>query len=889
MNTICARRGHRALFIPMVIFTSPLLAQAPEPPVDRDDESNTRLDAVVVTGTRIPRIQIEGPLPISVIDREELLRRGQRSVSEAIRDLPWNTFGSFGEMPNSSSPNVSLPQLRGLGSKYTLTLIDGQRLPGFANLQGGAAASVTGIPLGAIDRIEVLRDGASAIYGSDAIGGVINLITRREDTAPQFELQLEQPSDDGGDAWRASFVTSHAFTRGHLLLALEAQDREPLLGAQRDYLLANAAFSPSGNPGSFRRIDPATGNFFGFFEPDPRCPERFDSDPLFPSSEARALGPNRFCVYRFRDLNMERAGYEARSLFLSARHELGERLTGFARVLGIDGDGLTQLAPAPAGLLRLAADNPNNPTLGERGPGLGWPIVLNYRLTALGPRVTAIEERTWHLLAGVEGLLDWGDGGDWQLTAFRNRYDGLSEGIAGYALRDAFSAALASGRFDPFTAEPGNPRGLEDAAFVPWDRGRSRADGIELAFTLDAPLFDRFAASYAFGFDLRRDTYSVTSDPATGAGRVIGQGQAPAPEGASRNYGALYGEWFMPLSARWEFSLAARYDHYQDAGARVSPKLALAFRPGATWLLRGSLGRGFQAPDLVSAYGGSVIGFAFEVDPTACAARPGDPIACELRPSELNIVPNPTLGPERAHQGQFGVMWQPSAQFDLALDYVHTRIEGQIDTLPAADALQAELDCARGVRSCNPLRDGRVLRDDFGNIERIVVPWINVASARADALDAEANWRLDSGIGNFSVGLRGSRVLRFERQRLATLPVEDQLGAIGRPRWRGELRLDWQRGAHGASAGLKHVDGYGSCLFVQRGDGPRNPDCDRRVRSHSELDAQWRWRAPWSGEFALGGRNLRNRPPAFDHFGGYAHGLYDVTGRIWYLRYRQAF
>jgi hypothetical protein len=169
------------------------------------------------------------------------------------------------------------------------------------------------------------------------------------------------------------------------------------------------------------------------------------------------------------------------------------------------------------------------------------------------------------------------------------------------------------------------------------------------------------------------------------------------------------------------------------------------------------------------------------------------------------------------------------------------------------------------------------------------VPWINVASSRADALDAEANWRLDSGIGNFSVGLKGSRVLRFERQRLATLPVEDQLGAIGRPRWRGELRLDWQRGAHGASAGLKHVDGYGSCLFVQRGDGPRNPDCDRRVRSHSELDAQWRWRAPWSGEFALGGRNLRNRPPAFDHFGGYAHGLYDVTGRIWYLRYRQAF
>jgi iron complex outermembrane receptor protein len=848
-----------------------------------------RLDEIVVTGTRIKRIEIEGPLPISVIERSELLQAGQPSLQDAIRDLPWNSFGSFADVPNSDAPNASLPQLRGLGSKYTLTLLDGQRLPGFANYQGGAAASLTGIPLAAIDRIEVLRDGASAIYGSDAIGGVINLVTRREDTPPQFDLQWEEPQQDGGGSHRASFVVGHGFPRGHLLLALETQEREPLLGAQRDFLIENAATSFSANPGSFRRIDPATGDFVGFFEPDPRCPERFDTDPVFPSSEVREVGPNRLCAFRFRDQNMERAGYDARSLFLDARHELAGSVEGFARVLGIDGAGRTQLAPTPAGGLRLGATNPNNPTLGERGPGLGYPVLLNYRLSALGPRVTTVEERTWHVLAGIEGTLDWSEGGDWQLAAFHNRYDADADGVSGYALRTEFQAALGSGRFDPFTAEPGNPVGLEDAIYRPYSRGRSRADGLALAFTLDTPFFAGLSLSHAFGLDLRRDRFALSTDAATQAGLVLGQGEAAPPEGARRDYGGVYGEWFLPFAERWELSFAARYDRYEDAGGRLSPKVALAFRPSPAWLLRGALGRGFQAPDLVSAYGGSSLGVALLVDPIECAARPQDPIACEERFIEVAFLPNPQLGNERARQASLGLMWQPSDAFELGLDYSRSRIEGQIGTIRGSDALAAEFDCTRGLRECDPQRDGEVLRDEFGNVARINLPYINIAGTRTDALDLEAGARGATRAGDFGLRLRATRVLRYDVQLLPTLPVLDTLGAIGRPRWRGELGLDWERGAHGASLGLSHIAGYGACNFVRSGDAPRNPECDVRVGSHTELDAQWRWRTPWRGQLSLGARNLRDRAPAFDPFGGYVYGLYDPNGRVWYLRYSHAF
>lgn len=851
--------------------------------------SAQRLDRIVVTGTRIPQIEVEGPLPVSVVERAELLHAGQPSLQDAIRDLPWNSFGSFGDVPNSDTPNASLPRLRGLNSKYTLTLLDGQRLPGFANIQGGAAASLTGIPLAAIDRIEVLRDGASAIYGSDAIGGVINLITRGENTPPQLDLHWEQPSDSGGGTRRGSFVVGHGSERGHLLLALEAQEREPLLGAQRDYLVENAAISTSSNPGTYRRISPETGDFVGFSTPDPRCPAAFDTDPVFPSSEIRAFGPNQFCVYRFRDQNMERAAYDARSAYLSGRYDLNERLSGFARLLGIDGEGLTQLAPTPAGGLRLGATHPNNPTLGERGPGLGYPIALNYRLSALGPRVTSVDERSWHVLAGIEGGLDWSAGGDWQLVLFQNRYDAHAEGIAGYALRGPFQAALASGRFNPFLAEPGNPAGLEDAIYRPFSRGRSRARGVELAFAVDTPFFFGLRASHAFGIDLRRDEFALADDPASQASLVLGQGAAAPPEGARRDYGAVYGELFLPLAERWEASLAARYDRYEDAGARLSPKLALAFRPAPAWLLRGTIGRGFQAPDLVSAYGGSLLGADLVIDPIECGQRPDDPIACEQRFVEVEIRPNPQLGPERARQGSIGVMWQPHERFEIGLDYSRARIEGQIGTIRPGNALQAEFDCARGLRTCDPLRDGSVVRDEFGNLARVVLPYVNIAAARNEALDLDAAARQSTRWGEFALRLRASRLLRQERQPLPTLPTEQLLGLNGGPRWRAGLSLDWHGDAHGASFGLEHIDAYAFCELPELQANPSAPQCAARVRSHTELNAQWRWRARWDGEFALGARNLGNRPPAFDPSGGYAYGLYDPTGRVWYASYRHAF
>jgi iron complex outermembrane receptor protein len=421
---------------------------------------------------------------------------------------------------------------------------------------------------------------------------------------------------------------------------------------------------------------------------------------------------------------------------------------------------------------------------------------------------------------------------------------------------------------------------------VPSSRSQVRSDGAGAAFEFDAPAWGGIANSHAVGLDLRRDRFDASADAQTQAGEVLGQGEVPPRQrNVARDYAAAWYESLWHPRDTLEVTVAARFDRYEDAGAAFSPKLGVAWRPSGTLLLRASAGRGFQAPDLVSAYGGFATGSALVVDDSACAARPGDAVACSADLVEVSLVPNADLGPEHARQGSLGLAWDPVPALHFGLDYVHTRVEDEIGRLDARDALRNELECAQGGDTCDPVRDGQVLRDANGNIEGVVLPRINIAGTKLRALDGEAEARL----GDFRLQLRASRVLEFERQVQATLPRQHLAGASGRPRWRGQLHVDWQRGSHGATLGAAFTARQRNCAFLDSSDGAIDATCNGGIPSHLVLDAQWRWQAPWRAAVALGVRNLADRQPAFDVLGNFSYGLYDPTGRTWYLRYEQAF
>lgn len=890
------KHAARALLTPLLLLAcadAAAQAGAPAPPDERDlrPRDPVELDAVVATGTHLRRIDAEGPLPVIVIDAVELERQGALTLADALRQLPYNSFGITGGDPLEHA-NASLPNLRGLGSKYTLTLLDGRRLPGHPNFNGAAAASISGIPMAAIARVEVLRDGASAIYGSDAIGGVINLITHKGEQQPQFGVHWEQPDGPGGDAWSMHLVDGGTSARAQWLVTLERTHRDAIAGADRQYLLDNAPLSTQGNPGSILRFVPGTFSLVGPVQPDPRCPDTVDASDVYPDSGLLGDRDDGFCGYRYRTLNYERDALDNLALFASGRHDFGAQVTGFARALVTDTDSLIQGAPSPVFAASIASDNPINPTRGEFAPGLGYDLLLRYRLTSLGPRQMEAEDAGRHLLAGVEGNAAWLGGGTWSVDAYLNLHDRDMLGRRGYALLAPFNDAVASGRFNPFTALPNDASGLEDAIYQPRFHSQSRTHGMHADITFDALGLPGGRVAWAFGAEARRDRYAVDDDPQAVAGQVIGV--EGSHQRAQRDYAGVYGEALLPLGRAWQADVAVRYDRYQSAGAATSPKLALAWRPSPRWLLRGSWGRGFQAPDLESAYASPVLSGDFFVDERACAIRPGDPVACEPHAWDTVLVSNPRLAPERALQQNAGMVWQPLPTLGFVIDYYRVRISDQIMFLTGPQVARNDLRCFQEQRACDPLQEGAIERDANGDIVRVIVPRVNIAEYRTEGVDIEVNWHPRTRLGMFEISLRASGVLEAELQPFADSPPSDQLGLFGHPRWRATAAADWRRDRHSLGFRVNHIAGQHACFDYLQQDGSPDPECAQRIGSHTELDAYWTWEAPWQARITLGARNLADRriplvPAGAAFAGAFSYGLYDPTGRVFYLRYVQTF
>ena len=192
-------------------------------------------EKVTVTGSRIKRVDIEGPSPISVISREEIDASGKIAVSEVIRASTFNSFGSFKQRSGDTAQSQAGVSLRGLGSQRTLVLMDGRRISGSPTLGAGSTANLNTIPLAAVERIEILREGASAIYGSDAIGGVVNIIMRKDYEGMQLTYNIGRPTQTGGDEESYSIVGGVSGAKGNITFGFSAEQKDIIFQGDRSY------------------------------------------------------------------------------------------------------------------------------------------------------------------------------------------------------------------------------------------------------------------------------------------------------------------------------------------------------------------------------------------------------------------------------------------------------------------------------------------------------------------------------------------------------------------------------------------------------------------------------------------------------------------------------
>jgi iron complex outermembrane receptor protein len=711
-------------------------------------------------------------------------------------------------------PGISSINLRGLGGGSTLVLLDGRRLANHAF--DGEAVDLGTIPLAAIERIEVLTDGASAINGSDAIAGVVNIVLRKDFEGVRASAGVSVAQHGGAGQRQAGFDagTGDLARDGfNLLASLQFSTRERLPARER-------AFSRTGLRDDIG-LDALSGATFPANIVD-RPRERI----VNPTREAGCAPPASlpFAPYpfltpacgtdtaRWTDLLPET---ERASALLGATRRVGPAMEIYIESLLARNRIESQIAPMPVLPIGNAAGPPIYPAGGPHYPsafaaanGLAGNLVLAWRADELGPRLNTVVGRAQRHVLGIVGRQ-----GAWDFDAAlvhsaneqRHRYGG------GWLYTGRVIPALRTGLINPFG--PSSPEGLALLRSTVFNGTPQTARG---ATTLGSAFASRDVAvlpagplTLALGAELRRERLSYTWQPA-----VLLDGFAPVDnvqqsKRGQREVQALTGELALPIAPGLDAQLAARHDRYSDFGSTTNPKIALRWRPQPQWLVRGSWGTGFRAPPLYSLDAPAGV--------TRTVGGNADPLRCPVTEalSDCFIVlqayagGNPDLQAETSEQVNIGFVWQPMRELSLSLDHWRIHQEGVIAPLTAALVLRYPTRFAdrilRGpVEATWPALPGPIVGMNLSPI--------NLGTTRLRGSDVALQWKpAASSWGRVGAAWRGTYVQRHETQ----FDGATFVSVLGRaefaapvPRWRSLASLDWDHGPWGATLSHAYSAGY---------------------------------------------------------------------------------
>ena len=850
---------------------------------DSSEQQATTLDRIEVTGSRIKRAEVEGPNPITVISRADMDAAGEISVADFLRNNVYNSFGSTRESSGSATGSQATISLRGLGSSYTLVLLDGRRMTTSGALDG-AAANINMIPTSAVERIEILREGAGAVYGSDAIGGVVNVILRKDYEGLTFSAGVESPKV-GPNGNTGSVAGGISSDRGNITFVLDHQEREMMYNRDIKGIVTGAGLawglSAFNSAANLLTADGLIGA--------PNC----DS---FENSYITGTGANPTCGFDHGATSANESSMNRSSLLLNGNYDITDNTSVFFRALASDTESLGVYASAPVDTFpTIAADNPYN--------FAGVPGTLYYRFTPLGTRDALRADHFREYNVGLRGITEWFGGADWQLSASHGESNQSSVNY-NYGIGSVLQELIDAGEYNPF--DPTHP---SVAAAAPLVGHTVYVESKQRTFTVDGNIgFDLFdigdrPVGFVTGFEYRDDRFEQLYDAQSAAGNVFGS--AGAPGGGERAYYAAYFESLFPILDTFSVTLAGRYDSYNDVGSKFSPRVSLEFRPVDSLLVRGSWGKGFKAPSMADLYGAASTtnlnsppvpsaGLAGG-DALACAALttaranlgnpaynpyPVDPCATNGQYQWL-VTSNPNLAPEESKNWGLGVVWSPTDAMSFALDYYDIELENVISNVPRALAFQFGNE---GRQNYGVTRTADFLAADGvtmlpGTPQQILLPIDNGALQTVRGIDLEGNLRFETaGMGTFNTRLAISHMLEYDFTPILA-PTQEQIGDPGQPENRAQLSLGWESGDWSAVAIGNYIGDSGEGV--------------ERLPSWTTWDLQGSVSLPWNAKVALGVRNVGNKMPPLNNnlygFPYYDNSLYNIWGRTPYIRYEQNF
>lgn len=813
------------------------------PGVDGSD----KVQKVYVTGSNVRRITLESASPVQIITRDELTRGGATSLNEVLRTISSNVGGIDENRTNGFSAGAAGLNLRGFGSQATLTLINGRRLAPYAQPEFQTTfVDLNSIPVGAVERIEILKDGASAIYGSEAMAGVVNIILRDSFEGLELGGSLGQSSRSDGEQKRATV----SFGKGSLVqdhfnayVTLDVRQRDPMYLRKRDGYLSTQDLRAYGYkdrrslytyPGNIYWTDKATNTLVSRTL-DNNCP----ADRLVPASGVLAAGAQgNACVFDdFQDSSINSAGKTDRfGLTSRLTWQPTANTTVFSELM------FNRNKATVTGLLHWVAGQNGQPT-----PAL--PITHpQYPKDLIGPdgktlaggngtvRVRASlrdfpgqgQDNTTDFgryLVGVKGdYKNW----DWETALLRTDSKVTSRNTSAILLTP-FVNAYTNGTFI-FGGGAANQALYDSITANSKNEFKSALTQIDGKVSGELFNLPAGAVGLAIGTEFRRESLSTMPDPLAVEGEFYHQAQLPPGFSNDRNISSIYAESTIPLLKSLEASLAVRHDHYSDYGNSTTPKVGLKWSATPAFMVRGTYAEGFRAPTLVENSTDVRNAFVSIRDPFRCNAR--YTLGCSTQ-SPYESGANPELKPETAKSYTLGLAWEPSSSFLATLDLWQIKRVNEISTYDLDKVLQDPSryagDPAVAITRAALTAADQAAGATAGEITNIKMLLTNVAVTKIRGVDLKLTGRVNMGeYGTLTPTLNVSHMQSYKNAPSPTDDLIEYAGTRGTPSVQANLGLAWKKAAYTLSADTVFVSKMASV-------GDRTSECVLATEGFPEL------------------------------------------------------
>jgi iron complex outermembrane recepter protein len=892
-----------AQVVSLICLTGSAFAQTPA-----DPPKPQKIEKIEVTGSSIKRVQDESTLPIQIITKAEIERAGITSAEQLLARITANGTGADNLSSNTgiqlssadrNNNGNSSANLRGLGASSTLVLLNGRRV----SLHGakGNAVDLNSIPLAAVERVEILKDGASAIYGTDAIGGVINFILKKDYRGAEVTAFSDITHDGGGNIFRGSVVGGFgdlAKDRYNVMGSITYDDNRRLDANKRSFVNGfqpERGLSPdtTGTPfatqtggagtaiGSTFRV-PSTGtqtynraNLLSFQGKCDTVPQMSQYQFILWDSPGFRWG----CAFDYTGQAVliqpvQRINAVSRGTFL-----INADTTVYAEVVASRSTAEKQFEQSQV-TTNIAAGNaypvggPFYQNLSAFIPTFDptKPIAYRWRCIPCGKRTIETESDSYRFLLGLEGVV-----GKWDYRVGASTAQSKADSVLGdgYMKTVQFNQALASGLINPW-ALPGQGQTPQAQALINAAKAAGtrlfggKADLKQVDGQISGELFQLPGGpmSVAAGFDLRRESY-LFSDGSTSTVAVRDAPFDPEFAKVSRDIKAVYAETIIPVTKYLEAQIAVRHDRYSDFGGTTNPKFAIKFTPMKELLIRGSINEGFRAPSFFQLYGATsespVPGNI--KDPILCPAGVTDLSVCAIRPLARSGG-NKDLQPETSRQWTMGLVVTPWDWLSASADFWEVRRFDRIYELTpqqvVANFTTFPSNLVRGPT-------GRL--DEPGGYIR--AGFVNAAGDITRGTDVSLSARGTLGVGEWNASIDGTYIDSFKSRVFITERYVETVGQWNSRdlfvRWKHQASFTYTQGPWSGTLSQSYTAGY-------KDEEPFTPPpgFNPNVKAYITYGLSGSYEGFKNTTIRLGIKNLLNTDPPFT-----AHNVDFAAGAGW--------